>query len=130
MKISLTSIMVTDQTKAVDFYTEKLGFVVKVRFPVGAFEWISMVAPDGPDDVQLALEPAAQDWAVAFRQGCYDSGMPATAFQSFDIQAEYKRLLARGVTFKGPPVSHSGMPTTVQLDDTVGNWIQLYELPA
>lgn len=130
MRIALTSIMVDDQKKAVDFYTDKLGFVVKVRFPVGELEWIGMTAADGPDDVQLALEPAMQDWAVAFRKGLYENGIPATAFQSLDLQAEYDRLVARGVAFKGPPKSHPGMPATAVLDDTCGNWIQLYEMPA
>jgi catechol 2,3-dioxygenase-like lactoylglutathione lyase family enzyme len=130
MRIALTSIMVDDQKKAVDFYTEKLGFVVKVRFPVGEFEWVGMIAPDGPDEVQLALEPAMQDWAVAFRKGLYDNGIPATAFQSLDLLAEYDRLVARGVAFKGPPESHPGMPVTAVLDDSCGNWIQLYEMPA
>lgn len=130
MRIALTSIMVDDQQKAVDFYTEKLGFVVQVRFPVGAFEWISMTAPDGPADVQLALEPATQDWAIAFRTGLYESGIPATGFQSGDLRAEHDRLVAKGVRFRNPPQAHPGMPTTAILDDTVGNWIQLYELPA
>jgi catechol 2,3-dioxygenase-like lactoylglutathione lyase family enzyme len=130
MKIALTSIMVDDQQKAADFYTGKLGFVVQVRFPMGEYEWISMTAPDGPPDVQLALEPAVQDWAVAFRKGLYESGIPATAFQSADIKAEYDRLVAKGVVFKGPPVSHPGAPTVAILDDGVGNWIQLYEMPA
>lgn len=129
MKIALTSIMVDDQQKAIAFYTEKLGFVVRVRFPVGEFEWVSMTAPDGPDDIQLALEPAAQDWAVAFRRGLYDNGIPATAFQSLDIHSEYERLIAVGVVFRGPPQVQAGMPTTAVFDDTVGNFIQLYEMP-
>lgn len=130
MKIALTSIMVDDQKKAADFYTGMLGFVVRVRFPMGPYEWISMTAPEGPADVQLALEPGVQDWAIAFRKGLYESGLPATAFHSSDIQAEYERLVARGVTFKGPPVAHPDAPTIAILDDTVGNWIQLYEMPA
>ena len=130
MKIALTSIMVDDQKKAADFYTGKLGFIVKVRFPMGEHEWISMVAPDGPADVQLALEPAAQDWAVAFRKGLYENGIPATAFQSLDIQADYDRLVALGVAFRAPPKAHPGAPTIAIFDDTVGNWIQLYEMPA
>jgi len=130
MKIALTSIMVDDQAKALAFYTEKLGFTVKVQIPMGEYQWISLIAPDGPEEVQLALEPAVQDWAIAFRKGLYESGIPATAFQSLDIGAEYARLSARGVAFKGAPVSHPGMPATALFDDGVGNWIQLFELPA
>ncbi|MEO0951427.1 MAG: VOC family protein, partial [Pseudomonadota bacterium] len=47
MRISVTSIMVDDQQKALDFYTNILGFVKKQDFPVGEFRWISVVSPEG-----------------------------------------------------------------------------------
>jgi catechol 2,3-dioxygenase-like lactoylglutathione lyase family enzyme len=130
MKIGLTAIMVDDQPRAIAFYIDTLGFRVAKRFPVGEYEWIGLIAPDGPEDVLLSLEPAPQDYAVAFRRGLYDNGIPATAFQSLDLQAEYERLVAKGVKFKAPPVSHPGMPAMATFDDGCGNWIQLYELPA
>lgn len=35
MKITLTSVMVDDQAKALAFYTEILGFVTKIDMPAG-----------------------------------------------------------------------------------------------
>ena len=105
MKIGLTSIMVDDQPKAIAFYTDTLGFRVAQRFPVGEYEWIGLIAPDGPEDVQLSLEPAPQYWADTNHHGLYDNGIPATAFQALDLQADHDRLVAKGVVFKGPPAA-------------------------
>ena len=48
MKITLTSIMVDDQAKALDFYTEVLGFEKKVDVPVGEHRWLTVVSPADP----------------------------------------------------------------------------------
>jgi len=57
MRIKLTSIMVNDQDRALKFYTEVLGFQKKQEIPVGAYRWITVVSPEGPDDLELSLEP-------------------------------------------------------------------------
>lgn len=59
MGIKLTSIMVDDQDKALRFYTEILGFRKKHDIPVGEYQWITVISPEGPDDLELALEPNA-----------------------------------------------------------------------
>ncbi len=127
MRILLTSILVDDQDKALKFYTEKLGFIKRQDFPVGDFKWLTLVSPEGHNDIELALEPAAQDFAVAFQQALYERGIPATAFASRDVRAEYERLKALGVSFRGEPAEAPGMPTTAMFDDTCGNLIQIFE---
>ena len=57
MKIRLTSVLVDDQEKAVKFYTEVLGFVKKHDIPMGEARWLTVVSPEGPDDIELLLEP-------------------------------------------------------------------------
>ena len=57
MKIKLTSIMVDDQEKALEFYTKVLGFVKKHDIPLGKFKWLTVVSPEGPEDIELVLEP-------------------------------------------------------------------------
>ena len=52
MQIKLTSIMVNDQEKALAFYTGVLDFRKKQEFPVGAYKWITVVSPEGPEDVE------------------------------------------------------------------------------
>jgi len=57
MKITLTSILVEDQEKALRFYTDVLGFRKKQDIPAGEYRWITVVSPEGSDDIELALEP-------------------------------------------------------------------------
>ena len=59
MRIKLASIMVDNQNKALKFYTQVFGFVKKHDIPVGEYRWITVVSPEGPDDLELALEPNA-----------------------------------------------------------------------
>jgi catechol 2,3-dioxygenase-like lactoylglutathione lyase family enzyme len=57
MKIKLTSITVTDQEKALKFYTEILGFVKKTEIPLGEHKWLTVVSKEEQDGVELVLEP-------------------------------------------------------------------------
>ena len=57
MKITLTSVMVDDQDKALRFYTEILGFVKKAEVPLGDYSWLTVTSPDQPDGPELLLEP-------------------------------------------------------------------------
>ena len=127
ISVALTSILVDDQDRAEQFYTEILGFQVKMNFPVGAYRWLTVVSPAAPDGVQIVLEPMGHDWARAFQTAMREAGVPATALQTDDIAAEYTRLTALGVVFKGPPAA-AGPVTQTVLDDTCGNWIQLFQV--
>jgi catechol 2,3-dioxygenase-like lactoylglutathione lyase family enzyme len=127
MKIQLTSVMVKDQAHALQFYTEVLGFVKKQDMPMGEYRWLTVISPQGHDDVELLLEPMGFPPAVDFQKALYDAGVPATGFSVGDIQAEYERLTGAGVTFKSPPAA-MGPVTLAAFDDTCGNWIQLYQV--
>ena len=59
MRIGLVSIYVDDQDQAERFYTQVLGFQVHTSAPYGPDErWLSLVAPEHPDGVQLVLHLA------------------------------------------------------------------------
>ncbi len=126
MRIKLTSIMVHDQAKALAFYTGVLGFQKKTDFPVGDFRWIALVSPEGPDDLELVLEPNASPAAKAFQEAMFAQGIPLAAFETSDIEADFSRLSGRGVVFKQKPTP-AGPVTTAIFADTCGNLIQLYE---
>jgi catechol 2,3-dioxygenase-like lactoylglutathione lyase family enzyme len=126
MKITLTSVMVDDQAKAHDFYTGTLGFVVKHDIPLGEFRWLTVVSPEGHDDVELLLEPSGHPAAKPFRTALYDGGIPAAQFTSNDIRAEHQRLVERGVAFRQPPTP-MGPVTVAVFDDGCGNFIQLVQ---
>src|SRR5216684_2625997 len=103
MRIKLTSIMVDDQDKALRFYTEILGFRKKHDIPVGEYRWITVVSPEGPDDLELALEPNANPAGKTFQESMFAQGIPLAAFEVADLDAEYARLKSRGVAFVREP---------------------------
>lgn len=126
MRIKLTSIMVDDQDKALRFYTDVLGFKKKHDIPVGEFRWITVSSPEGPDDLELALEPNANPAGKAFQSSMFEQGIPLAAFEVSDIKGEFHRLSAHGVAFtKGP--TPAGPITLAVFADTCGNLIQLYQ---
>jgi catechol 2,3-dioxygenase-like lactoylglutathione lyase family enzyme len=57
MRIHLTSVPVDDQDKALEFYTEVLGFIKKTEIPLGEARWLTVVSPEVPDGTELLLEP-------------------------------------------------------------------------
>ncbi|MGY2083404.1 VOC family protein [Blastococcus sp. SYSU DS0539] len=124
MRITLTSVFVDDQAKALRFYTDVLGFVPKNDVPLGEHRWLTVVSPEQPDGVELALEPDEHPVAKAYKAGLVADGIPYNSFTVADVQAEYDRLTALGVTFTQPPTA-MGPVTTAVLDDTCGNLLQI-----
>src|SRR2546422_254536 len=103
MRIKLTSIMVDNQDKALKFYTEVFGFVKKVEIPVGEYRWLTVVSPEGPDDLELSLEPNANPVGKTFQDALFKQGVPIAAFEVDDIAKEFKRLKSLGVVFTQEP---------------------------
>ena len=127
IRIDLTSVLVDDQDKALDFYTDVLGFEKKREIPMGEHRWLTVVSPADPDGVELVLEPDAHPAAGPFKQALVEDGIPFTSFAVDDLDAEYERLTARGVRFTQEPLEMAGVSTAV-LDDTCGNLIQLHSV--
>jgi glyoxylase I family protein len=126
MRIKLTSLMVDNQDKALTFYTRLMGFTKKHDIPVGEYRWITVVSADGPDDLELSLEPNANPAARAFQEAMFAQGIPLAAFESPDIVGDCARLEAAGVVFTRKPTA-AGPVIIAVLSDTCGNLIQLYQ---
>jgi predicted enzyme related to lactoylglutathione lyase len=129
VKIRLTSLFVDDQAKALDFYTNVMGFVLKRDLPAGEARWLTVVSPDEPDGVELVLEPRNNPAATTFALGLrelHDHGIPWTIFYVDDVQQEFERLKAKGVVFTVEPVD-IGPATIAIFDDTCGNLIQIFK---
>ena len=126
MRIKLTSIMVDSQDKALKFYTEIFGFVKKHEIPVGAYRWLTVVSPEGPDDLELSLEPNANPAGKTFQEAIFNQGIPIAAFEVADLAEEVKRLKGLGVVFTQEPTSMGPVAIAV-CSDTCGNLIQLYQ---
>jgi predicted enzyme related to lactoylglutathione lyase len=125
LSIKLTSVMVDDQAKALAFYTDVLGFVKQMDFPVGEYRWIT-VAAAGRDDLQLALEPNENPAGKAFQQSMFAQGIPVASFESNDLDAEYVRLMNAGVAFTMPPTNAGAVKIAI-FSDTAGNLIQIHQ---
>ena len=123
-RINITSVLVDDQDKALRFYTEVLGFRKKTEVPLGDHRWLTVVSPDDPDGTELLLEPDSHPAVGPFKRALQNDGIPFTSFAVGDVNAEYTRLRAIGVTFTQQPLE-AGPVTTAVLDDTCGNLIQL-----
>jgi len=124
MKFKVFSIFVDDQDKALKFYTEVLGFAKKSDIPLGQARWLTVVSPEGPDDVELLLEPNDNPFARTYQEALFQAGMPATIFAVEDIQGEYERMKKLGVVFRSEP-TNMGPVTMAVFEDTCGNLIQL-----
>jgi catechol 2,3-dioxygenase-like lactoylglutathione lyase family enzyme len=126
VRIKLTSVFVSDQEKALHFYTEVLGFAKKTDIPMGKDRWLTVVSPEEPSDVELLLEPMGFDPARTYQKALFDAGIPLASFGVDDIEKEHARLEKLGARFKTKPTK-MGSVTVAVLDDTCGNLIQIVQ---
>ena len=124
MRITMVSVLVDDQDKALKFYTEILGFKEKNNIPMGEHRWLTVVSPENPDGTELVLEPDEHPAAKPFKRALVADGIPYTSFDVDDVQKEYERMSKLGVRFTQEPAD-MGPVTTAVLDDTCGNLIQI-----
>lgn len=125
--INLVSIPVDDQTKALEFYTEKFGFEKRADVSQGDYRWLTVTASAGSPNIELLLEPNANPASKSYQESLRSQGIPITAFFSDDLEADYERLVTLGVTF---PKELTNMPwgKFAILDDTCGNLVQLQQV--
>ncbi|GAB7087712.1 VOC family protein [Marinifilum fragile] len=129
MKVTLISIPVQDQEKALQFYTEKLGFLKKKDEPLGGGNrWLTLVSKDWQDGPELLLEPAPNHFepSKVYQDALMEAGIPWTQFDVEDVSFEYERLTKLGVEFSMKPTEMGNVKLAV-FNDTCGNHIQLVE---
>jgi catechol 2,3-dioxygenase-like lactoylglutathione lyase family enzyme len=129
MKVTLISIPVRDQEKALKFYTEKLGFLKKKDLPLGGGNrWLTLVSAEWQDGPELLLEPAPNHFepCKVFQDALMEAGYPYTQFDVQNVDAEYERLIKLDVEFSMKPTEMGTVKVAV-FNDTCGNNIQLVE---
>ena len=127
MRIGLTSIFVDDQDQAEQFYTQVLGLQVKTNAPYGPGErWLSLVAPEDPEGVELVLHLADAP-AQAFQAASRQAGRPVLSLRTDDCQRDAERLKAKGAVFvKEPgPMPYGGIDAV--FTDSCGNLLNLHQ---
>ena len=127
MKIKVTTLYVDDQTKALRFYTEVLGFTKKTDFSQGPYRWLTVTSPEEPDGTELQLALNSNPAAKTYQQAMFQQSQPAAMFFTDDVKGDYERIKARGAVFTMPPTEVTGSTIAV-LNDTCGNLIQLTQL--
>ena len=129
MKVTLISIPVRDQEKALNFYSDKLGFITKVnQLLEDGNRWITMVSKEDPEGIEILLEPAPIHFEPTrvYQDALLEAGLPYTQFDVDDVQSEYSRLAQLGVEFSLKPTQY-GQEKVAVFNDTCGNNIQLVE---
>lgn len=129
MKVTLISIPVRDQEKALEFYTKKLGFLVKKDAPLtGGNRWLTLVSPEWQDGPELLLEPAPNHFepCKVYQDALLEAGFPYTQFDVDDVDSEYERLTKLDVVFSVKPTKMGTVKFAV-FNDTCGNNIQIVE---
>lgn len=126
IRVTVTSVLVDDQAKALEFYTEKLGFVKKTDVPAGDARWLTVVSAD-PDGVEVLLEPDGHPAAKVFKEALVADGIPWTQFAVDDVHAEVERLKGLGVVFTQEATVFGPVVVAV-LDDTCGNLVQIAQM--
>src|SRR4030095_8987724 len=108
MRIKWTKLYVSDQEKALQFYTEVLGFQKKADFSQGNYRWLTVASPEDPEGVELILESNATPAGKAYQEALHSQGQPAAQFLVRDVQAAHDRLDAKRVTSTRPVTSTRG----------------------
>ena len=127
MKIKVTTLYVDDQSKALSFYTEVLGFDKKSDFSNGPYRWLTVASPEEPDGTELQLALNNNPAAKAYQQALFQQNQPAAMFFTDNIKGDYERIKAKGAEFTMPPTDVTAS-TIAMLKDTCGNLIQITEM--
>jgi RNA polymerase sigma factor (sigma-70 family) len=130
-RINVTSVLVDDQDKALQFYTGVLGFVTKWDVPTGepgGARWLTVVSPDETNGTELLLEPIGFAPARTYQKELFEAGKPWATLSTEDVQKQFERLKNQGVKFSIEPTT-AGATTTAAFEDPCGNRIQIVQTP-
>ena len=129
---SHSTIFVTDQQEALEFYRDKLGFEVRTDMPMtdeGDIRWLTL-SPKGQPDLEIILAPLTPgpmfdaEQAEQIKGLVQNGALGIGVFQTDDINSDYERLSTQGVEFVSPPEEKFyGIEAIVK--DNSGNWFSL-----
>jgi lactoylglutathione lyase len=122
-------IMVSDQAQAVKFYTEKIGFDIRLNVPFYGGKWIE-VAPKDSESTLSIMEPNSQmmspeELELAKKNIGRNTGV---WFFSSDIQSTYEELKSKGVDITKPEKQEWGGILSL-VKDLDGNVFTLLSSP-
>ena len=88
-QVGRVAVSVSDTDRAIDFYTDKLGFEKVVDVPMGpGMRWVEVALPGAPTTIALAPPPQGTE------AGGKDTGI---CLDTSDVDADHAALKAAGV---------------------------------
>jgi len=116
-----TSVYVSDQERAVDFYTKTLGFSLKARSSLGPQgDWVEVAPPGGNTAIVLYPRSLMPDWPQ--RQS-------SIVLRCSDTVTTHQDLKQKGVKFTQEPTQMPWGYVFAQFEDPDGNWLGLTNQP-
>jgi predicted enzyme related to lactoylglutathione lyase len=98
--IKTVGVYVSDQAKAVEFYTKKLGFVLRRELPMGpSAKWVEVSPPDAQTCLVLYPRALMPQW---------EQLKATVVFHCPDVEDTCYWLRAAGVTITAPPKKMAG----------------------
>ena len=119
------ALVVKDYDEAIAFYTTKLDFTLAEDTKLSDTKRWVLVVPPGSDGCKLLLAKAANDRQLA-SVGNQTGGRVFLFLNTDDFQADYNKMIARGVRFLRPP-SKEEYGTVAVFEDLYGNLWDLIE---
>jgi catechol 2,3-dioxygenase-like lactoylglutathione lyase family enzyme len=124
--IGVAGIYVRDQDEALEFYVEKLGFIVGTDARNGEYRWLTVRHPDQPSFELGLFMPQAPvlDAATAqtVREIVAKGAMPPLVLIVDDCRGAYERMRTRGVEFTQEPVERYGKVDAGFRDPSGNGW--------
>ena len=124
--ISSVSVVVSDQDRALAFYTQKLGFELQMDAPMGQSRWIQLAPKGAQTSLVLATPTADMPPEIRQRTESMLGGFANFILNVDDMQATHKELTARGVEFVDQP-SEQPWGWWASIKDPDGNIVGLHK---
>jgi catechol 2,3-dioxygenase-like lactoylglutathione lyase family enzyme len=129
-RISQITLVVTNQARSLEFFTEKVGFEKKTDItPPGGYRWVT-VGPRG-QELEMALfqlgspvDPTQKEWSKSWAPGT----APPIVLRVADCRRVHQELSARGVEFVQVPVEYP-WGTAATFKDPDGNLFSISQPP-
>jgi len=117
-KVVYVALMVSDQDKALDFYTNVIGFEKRGDFPT----------PDGPRFLTIGVK--GQDFDLVLWPGNPAEAEPGSTVYTIEVddcREAFETLKGRGVKFEPPEVLELPWGYAARFKDPDGNLLQVRE---
>jgi predicted enzyme related to lactoylglutathione lyase len=129
-KITQVTLVVTNQARSLEFFTQKVGFEKKTDVtPPGGYRWVT-VGPKG-QDLEMALfemgsptDPTQKEWSKNWAPAT----APPIVLRVADCRKTHKELSSRGVEFVQVPAEYP-WGTAATFKDPDGNLFSIRQPP-